>query len=91
MADAVAYVVSLFDENLDGVLPLLDLRKALAMSDVSNFNKTIRKHSDFMTALEEMLVEEVVTEKSRYPNALTKKKSMFGPVAKASCVTIVND
>ena len=65
VADAVAYVRCFFAENPDGVLPLLDLRKALGMSDISNFNKTIRRHSSFMAVLEDMQAEEVMAGKGR--------------------------
>lgn len=80
-AEAIDYVRNFFENDPEGVLPLLELRKALRISDVSNFNSDIRKNEDFKAALEALGVDEV-TISGRYPNALQRR---FSAVPEATC------
>jgi hypothetical protein len=74
---AVAHVEGFFEETTDGELLLKDLQKTLGISDKANFNRTIRKHPEFIAALEDLGVEEVATGSSRHCNALYRQQSSF--------------
>ncbi|PCJ07940.1 MAG: hypothetical protein COB16_09655 [Rhodobacteraceae bacterium] len=81
-AEAIYYVRTFFENEPDGILLLADLRKALGITDASNFNRVIRKHEDFKIALEAQGVDEVTTGKTKYPNALQRR---FSAVPGATC------
>ena len=81
-AEAIDYVRTFFENDPDGVLLLADLRKALGITDVSNFNRVIRKHEDFKLALEALGADEVNNGRGRYPNALKRR---FSAVPGATC------
>ena len=77
---AVAYVQGYFDENPDDVLPLPELRGELEITNASNFNRRVRNHPDFKTALDDMQIEEVSMGAAKYPNALAKIAPAFSPI-----------
>lgn len=56
--------------------------RTLGITDRSNFNKTIRKHSEFKLALERLGLVEVEAEGATIPNALRR---LFGPEEEGDC------
>lgn len=79
VATAAEIVSRHFEEEPDRPLMLKDLREELGM-DLSNFRKAIRKHRDFVEALEELGVEEVIIGSSRHVNAMSRLSSAFSPL-----------
>jgi hypothetical protein len=68
-----------FTDNPDASLPLNNLKKALAITNKSNFNRTIRKHPGFISGLEKLEVAEVPLSGSKHPNAFVPWDYKFDP------------
>jgi len=79
VADAIKYVRDWFATHPDGALALKAVKNAVGIKDTSNFRSTIRQHQAFLTALEEMGLEEWGS--GKYRTHLRKKLQRFEAVA----------
>lgn len=89
VADAVAQVKAFFTKYPDGVYLYKDLRDDLGITDASNFNRRVRSHESYKSALDELGIEEIATGNHRNRNALAKKPMPFGPVEGSSYIANV--
>jgi hypothetical protein len=81
VGDAVAYLEQRLSADLQALITFADLMQVTNCLNKANFNRTIRKHPDFVTATERLGLVEVATEGSRHPNALRRP---FGPIPDAT-------
>lgn len=72
VAKAVAYVEQRLKADPTTPIPFSDLMAVLAIHDKSNFNRTIRHHHDFGSAIERLSLDEVALDGSRHKNALCR-------------------
>jgi hypothetical protein len=69
---AVAYIEYRLSVDPAGVILFRDLMGALEIVDRSNFNRTIRKHEDFQTAIQRLGLEECAVGEGKHKNALRR-------------------
>jgi hypothetical protein len=69
---AVEYIEHRLSVDPGAVIFFGELMGALGIPDRSNFNKTIRKHDSFQTAIQRHGLEEVATDGGRHKNALQR-------------------
>lgn len=70
--EAVAYIERRVSIDPGAVISFGELMGALGIADKSNFNKTIRKHNGFQTAIQRLGLEEVATDGGKHKNALQR-------------------
>ncbi|MGP6089488.1 hypothetical protein [Antarctobacter jejuensis] len=72
----------------DPEAPILfsDIMANIGESSRSNFNRIIRRHPQFLAALEDHCVEEVRVHNSRYFDAFQKVAAQFDVDPEATCI-----
>ncbi|MFV0475929.1 MAG: hypothetical protein ACK5MQ_17255 [Pikeienuella sp.] len=80
----VAEAIEVLERHLaaspDAPLMLADLRKRLGIDSPSNFRRAIRRHPDFIEALDELGLEEAAIDGARHANAIARVSALFPPV-----------
>lgn len=79
VAGALAYVEMFFTGHPNAPLLLTELQEALRIPNKANFNRTIRKHPDFISGLERLEVAEVALGGSKHLNAFVPWDYKFDP------------
>lgn len=77
VADAVAFMTARLKKDPDAPIPFSDIMECIEEPNRSNFNRTIRKHPQFLTALEDLGIEEVRVHGSRHFDAFQRAVPLF--------------
>jgi hypothetical protein len=76
VADAVAHAKGRLKSDPQAVITFVELMKVTGCSNKANFNRSIRRHTDFVTAMDHLGLVEVASNGSRHIDALQRR---FGP------------
>jgi hypothetical protein len=70
--EAIEYIERRLSVDPGAMISFRELMGALGITDKPNFNKTIRKHDGFQTAIQRLGLEEVAVDGGRHKNALRR-------------------